>query len=367
MDARLVVNSRRGKVLNGKWRIEDSGLQFQPADGDLADVKSGSPFEQKIGITSTDLTPRVEEVRLLLAEEATTHQFTAPAIVLGDANQSVHIVSESPEGKPPAISVNNGNFSFTVAPTFLGSLTALERDGVNQITSSYPKAGPHTWMNPWFGGIHPFYRWPGNQWFVDEQFSGEPVQRRGKNGIVWNGVKTMCDLRHKDERWLRMEIEYLTFGGSNILAIVYRAVNKTDAPQWAGGGLCVWPMVGGACENVIHYMHDFPCYEQAESTDRNMRVLRHRRHTEYGFETKTKRWAAFGNPKTGDVMSIIAPHPGTEIEVQDEGEANICLAAHMRTNLEPEESKDMLLWLAICNSVEEAQKYRPLAEIYELP
>ncbi len=367
VDAKLVIDSRRGKLLNGEWRIEDCGLQIQPIEGNLADIKRGNPLEQKVKITTADLTPRVEKARVLVTEEVTTHQLNASAIILGDDSQSVIISPKSDEGKPPAISVDNGCFSFTVAPTFLGAITALGRAGVNHVNSSYPKAGPHTWGNPWFGGIHPFVHGPDNQWFVKEKFSGEPVKHTGKTGIVWNGVKIECDLQHKNERWLRIETEYLTFGGSNILAMVYRLVNKTDAPQGTGSGLCIWPRVGGTYDNVMHYMHDCPCYEQAESTDRHVRLSRHRRHSQFGFGTKTGRWAAFENPKTGDVMAVIAPHPNTEMEIEDDGDEGGVLVAAIRTGLEPKETKEILVWLVIANSVKEAQTYRALTEIYELP
>ena len=368
-NAKLAVHNRRGKALDGKWQIQDCGLWAQPADGELTDVKRGSPFVQEIAVTAADLTPRVETAQVMLSEEVTTHKFISPAIILGNVNQPVNFSSESTDDKPWTISVDNGYFSFTAAPTFLGSVTALERGGINHLKSTYPKAGPYLWMNPWFGGIHPFLGWLENQRFVKEQFTGEQVERTGKRGIVWHGVKVASDIQHKDDRWLRIEFEYLTLGGSNVLAIVQRLINKTNAPQGIHAGVSLWLAVGGGtANNVIHYTQNRPRYEQAASTDEQIRVLRHRRLSEYGFEVPSRRWMAVENPQTGDVLTLIVSCPNTGIDADTAGKDTASLLwAAGEMALEPEEMKETVLWLVIGNSVAEAQEYQALGEVWELP
>jgi GNAT superfamily N-acetyltransferase len=378
MNARFVVRNRRGKALNGKWQIGESNLRVQPAAGELADVKRDSPFVQEIALTAQNLSPRVETAHIIVTEEAATHKFISPAIILGDTSHPVTLNSESTvegglppssEDKPATISVDNGYFSFTVAPTFLGSVTALERDGVNHLKSAYPKAGPYFWLNPWFGGIHPFLGWIENQRFVKEQFTGESVKRMGKSGIVWHGVKVASDLQHKDDRWLRMEAEYLTLGGSNVLAIVHRLVNKTSAPQGASAGIGFWLAAGGSiANNVLHYTQDRPRYEQAASTDEQVRVTRHRRRSEYGFGSPSGRWAAVENPQTGHVFALITSHPNAEVEAIVEGKDSASILwVSSHTGFEPEEAKEFVTWLTLSGSVSEAQQYRALGEIWELP
>gem|GEM_PF-995622 len=367
-NTRLAIHNRRGKALGGEWQIDDCGLQIQPANGKLADVKRGSPFEQKIALTVNDLAPRVETARVMVTDDVTTHEFDSPVVVLGDADQPVTVGSESSDDKPDTISVDNGYFSFTVAPTFLGSITALECGGVNHLNTGYPEAHPHLWFNPWFGGIHPFRGWMGDQRFVKEQFTGEPVERTGKNGIVWHGVKVASNLQHKNDRWLRMEVEYLTLGGSNVLAIVNRLINKTDAPQGTGAGVCIWLSVGGGvADNVLHYTQNRPYYEQAASTDEQARIPRHRRRSEYHFDTSCGRWTAAENQQTGDVIALIASHPNARIGAEDLGRDGIALQVSTGTGLEPKETKETVSWLVLGSSVAEAQQYRVLGEIWELP
>jgi hypothetical protein len=368
MNAKLTIHNRRGKALGGKWQVEDGRLQIQPANDELADVKRGSPFEQEIALIATDLTPRVETARIAVTDDVTTHEFTSPAIILGDAGRPVNLASDSADDKPATISVDNGHFSFTAAPTFLGSITALERGGVSHLKTAYPEAHPHLWFNPWFGGIHPFRGWMGDQRFVREQFTGEPVERTGKGGIVWRGVKVASDLQHKDNRWLRMEVEYLTIGGSNVLAMVNRLINKTDAPQGTSAGVCMWLAVGGGvADNVLHYTQNRPCYEQAASTDEQTRVPRHRRRSEYHFDTYCGRWAAVENPQTGHAIGLIASHPNAWMGAEDLGKDGIALQVSTGMGLEPNETKEAVSWLVLGDSVAEAQKYRVLGEIWELP
>ncbi len=195
------------------------------------------------------------------------------------------------------------------------------------------------------------------------------MERTGKHGITWRGVKVGSDLQHEKDCWLRMEFEYLTIGCSNVLAIVQRLINRTDAPHWAGSGVGAWLAVGGSIENnVLHYTQSRPCYEQSASTNEHTRVMRHRRRDEYGFEPPQGRWAALENPETGHVITMIPSHPkarvGAEVESKDTA---TFFCADAGAALEPNETKESVIWLVLTDSVEESQKYRALEEICELP
>lgn len=362
-NTRLTIHNRRGKSLNGKWQIEDCDLQIQPLNGELANVNRENPYVQKINVATNNLTPRIETAKISLSEEVRTHEFPTSVIILGDANKSVNFKTD----EPPNISVDNGYFSFTAAPEFLGSVTSLECKGISYLNTSYPKAIPYLWVNPWYGGIHPFIGWQGNQRFTKEKFTGDQVMRTGKYGTVWHGVKIATDIQHKYDCWLRMEIEYLTISGSNVLAIVHRFINRTKAPQGTYSGACLWLASGGE-NDVLYYTQNRPRYEQASSTNEQERILRNRRSSEHEFETSGKHWAAAENTKTGGILALIAPHPDTNISVEATGK-NISNTLNVWgwVSFEPEETKETVSWLVICNSVSEAQEYQALAEMWELP
>lgn len=369
MSTKLAINNRRGKVMNGKWELEECNLHVNPVSGDLMDVNKENPLIQEITVATSDLSPRVEMARIRVTEEVTTNEFKVPAVVLGNASEPINYGTECPEDGPAVISVDNGHMSFVVSPAFLGSVIALEQNGVNHLNSSYPKAGPYVWMNPWFGGIYPSIGWMGDQNFTKEKFTGEPVERAGESGIIWRGVRVTSDIEHKNNCWLRMEAEYLTIGHSNVLAVVQRVINRTDAPQEINSGLAFWLALGGdVSNNVLHYTKDRSRYGQTASTNEQERVSRHRRPNGYEFGTSAGKWAAVENPETGDVISLIASHPRTGIDIGSEGHESAAMFwAGNWTGLEPNESKETVLWLVLTDSVAKAHEYRALGEISGLP
>lgn len=360
----LSVRNRRGKAIEGRLAVTAEGLEVAPTAAELQGVKRDAPFAQDGVIVARDLAPRVVPVRLTIEEEERTREMPLRAVVLGDGRQPVGVR----EAEPGLLAVENGRLRVDVAPGFLGSATALEYAGASHLKSAYPQARPHDFMNPWFGGIHPYLGWIGDQRFAREQFRGEPTACTGRRGIAWQGVKVWCDLQHKDLCWLRVEMEYLTVGRSNVLAIVQRLVNRTDAPQWPWAGFCVWPAVGGSVAgNRVLWEQERPRFEQAGSTDEQERVLCHRNRTAHGMEIPAGRWAAVESRQAGHVLALVGTHPQARIEVFDEGRDDIALNAGASGELRPGESREFLWWLVLCDSVEQARGYRVLGEVGELP
>ncbi len=77
---------------------------------------------------------------------------------------------------------------------------------------------------------------------------------------------------------------------------------------------------------------------------------------------------AVENPETGDVITSIPSHPRARIEAGVEGKNTATFFwLDAGTNLEPDETKETVSWLVLSGSVKEAQKYRALEEICELP
>lgn len=365
-ETKLIIHNRRGKALNAKWQVENCPLKVRPDNGNLENVKFGNPFIQDITVRASNLKPRMEKSGIIVTEDVTTHEFHAPFIILGDMNKGINCDLQTFEDRPSTISVDNGYLSFTVAPEFLGSIIALESRGISYLNSAYPRARQYSWTNLWFGGIHPIIGWIGNQKFLNERFSGDPIERKGKHGIFWRGVKTFCDFQHRDNCWLRIEVEYLTFGGSNLFGIVQRFVNRTKSPQGTEIGLYTWLAMGGR-DDVLHYVQTRPHYEQSASTDEQARVMRHRRRGDYELEGSCGFWAASENTKTNSFLALVASHPNTRagIECSKETSNRLWIVGWLR--FEPEETKEIVSWLVICDSLKQAQDYRALAEIYELP
>jgi hypothetical protein len=367
--AQFTVQSLRGIALEGKWQIEGCDLEIEPKSGETQDVKRGKKLVEDLSVKTSSLSPRVEKTQVALIEKTKSYDFNSSIVILGDAEKSVEISSEAFDDKPQIISVDNGLFSFDIAPSFLGSMASLEWNGVNHLFSAYPEARPHIWFNPWFGGIQPSLDWVGSSRFLSEKFSGEPIERTGKNGILWKGVSVFSDLQHKDNRWMRMEIEYLTVGRSNVLAVVQRVINKTKAPQHSSPGLSIWPAINNEVSyDLLHYYQNRPCYKQAASTDEYVSVQRSWKLGEYGIEIPSGRWIAVEDSESQRVLTLIVSHPddkaGAEAEKKESGSF---LWTGGEMGLDPNETKETVSWLVLCDSVDEARKYRVLEEVWELP
>lgn len=369
--ATLAVRSLRDKPLAATLAVAagQGQVEVRPAAATLADVKRGSPFTQDVVVVARDRTPRVETVRLAVEEPVTTHEFAVPVVILGDSSRPVSISTVTVKGDIPIpFQVENGCLSFQVAPGFLGAMTVLERHGVNHLNSAYPEARAFQWMNPWFGGAHAYLNWVGDLRFAKETFTGAPVERQGNRGISWQGVGVACDLKHKDLCWLRLETEYLTTGGSNVVALVQRLTNRTDAPQGITAGVSLWAAVGGSvARNVLHYAQSRPRYEQAASTDDQERVLRVRRRGEYSAGVPCGRWAVIEDAPSGSALAVVASHPNARLEATDDGPHGVSVQSEQWLSLEPGETKEAVSWVALAEDAARAREYVALSEVWELP
>jgi GNAT superfamily N-acetyltransferase len=359
--AKIVVNSNRGKKLNGQLTVECS--DFSTKSYEVAGIDRDNPFTQDVNIEYSDLTPRVENACFSVKTELKVETFSSPVIILGN-NGEVKYTEES--GNITAI--DNGFMSLKFAPDFFGSMVSLERNGVNHLLTSYPEAKPLLFLNPWYGGIHTIVGWAGEQAFLREKFTGEPVFRIGNRGLEWKGFKAICDREHKDSRWSRLETEYLTYPGSNVIAIVNRCINKTSAQMNEETGLCAWLQPGGSLDDlVLHYDYFKPLYEQAGSTNDQQRYSDNRFRNEYIARIECGHWTCIENPKTGDVIGLIGSAQDGNIFALDMGKQGILIQSNHWFGLEPNEVREGITWLVLCDSVEQARKYRAIGEIWELP
>jgi len=355
------VTNNRGRKLEARLTVE--GVDCDATSFDITDVNHQRPFVRDVEVRCADLTPRVEEGAFCVETDVKTERFSAPVVVLG--NGGPVRCNEESQG---VFLIDNGLCALRCAPGFFGSVIGLERDGVNHLLSAYPDSRAFVWISPWFGGIHPYVEWFGATRMAKEKFSGEMISRRGRRGIEWHGLRTVCDFQHKDFRWLRLEAEYLTVGGSNVIALVVRARNKTAAPMDLGTGIMTWLQPGGSAEDaVLHHDRFQPLYEQGGTTsDRTRQHERRGRGTGMP-HINCDQWAAVENPKTGDTTALIGSRQGGRIEALDFDRDGVHCSSAVSFDLEPEETKEALTWLVLCSSVEQARGYRTLGEVWELP
>jgi len=278
-------------------------------------------------------------------------RFALPFVSLGQ-RRSVNLHEYEDQGQR-VVSVDNGWMRLLVAPACAGAAIALEQGGVNHLLSSFPTPRSFVWLNPWHGGISPVLlplddEWvgPGNtgrMWKEEWRYALIPPRRRAT--VSWAGVRVASDLGRDKLRGLRLEMDYLTAGGSNVLAVVARLVNTTTAPF--GGMLMTqaYLQVGGERgKTVLHHLGQ-------------RRLLRVRDH-EWGAFCGS--WAGVENVETGQCMAMVAAQPGGDILLMDFGLDGPHLFNTTRLAIAPLDTVEMTMYLVLAPDVAQARLYRCL-------
>ncbi|WP_087071273.1 GNAT family N-acetyltransferase [Paenibacillus bovis] len=119
--------------------------------------------------------------------------------------------------------VHNGVLQFQVNTSFAPTLFSLQHHGVEWLDSSYPKPGPRSWLNPWFGGIHLQVRGLADANLQNEERQVDFVDVRDQFGNLWSGIRITIHIRHNLKfKGLSVEQYYVTQPGVPVLATFAR-------------------------------------------------------------------------------------------------------------------------------------------------
>jgi ribosomal protein S18 acetylase RimI-like enzyme len=198
------------------------GWSVTPDQADAA-FKRDEPSSSPVTVSIPGDKPTAGLVEVVRTGQTRDYRADLPVIRIGDGSDVR--VSES-DG---IVTIDNGLMTTKASAEFCGSVHSVEIDGVEQVRSEYPEIGNLGWMRPWYGGIHVYTGgYPGV--LHESAFSSELVEHTGTRGLVWKGVKMVNTPDHKELRGRRIEVEYLTTGGSNVIAVIMRAVNLYTVP-----------------------------------------------------------------------------------------------------------------------------------------
>ena len=342
--------SRQGEnALDGELTIESpSGWTVEPRTMAFKEVKLGAPFSSPVTITAAaGVAPGAHAIKALRSTEELDYTHALPIVLLGDGSDVA--VTEADD----VASIENGRMTARVAPGFFGSVYSLEVDGVEQLSSSYPAPGNMGWMRPWHGGIHAFVdRNPGK--LYKESFQCEPAERTGGQGVLWRGVKLLCEPRHKDLRGLRLEVEYLSTGGSNVLAVAMRLTNLTSAPRDLSAGVVAFAQPGGTRDGL-------------QSVIDRHGAVHVKKHARYGRHLRGEDWIGVRNPATDEVAALVSAARRRELAVDDIGRDGPHLCATHPTRLEAEQTAETICYFVLARGIDSARAYRVLSKLKEVP
>ena len=335
----------------------DGELTVEPSDGLRADVThikvrelcESKPVVQNVAFHPTGrIRPGAKDIRACFETEEAIYRFTYNALVLpADARE----VSVSQQEKGRIILVDNGILAVKVAPSFLGSVISLRREGVEYLNSPYPDAEPRAWMNPWHGGVSPEYDRLEDTLYK-ERFRYRVIERKGRQGLVWRGVRVNCLIAQEHARGQSIALEYLLAPGADVLAV--RVMCRDELGIGADGdlGFAVWPAFAASPGTAT--------FHNATEKSVSTRAAPH--------------WTSGGNwnwggivGENGEALFLSAAGEGARAGGFALGEVGCFLSGNLERWMKPGERIDALFFLLPTTGLEAGQAGAVWSEFEELP
>jgi ribosomal protein S18 acetylase RimI-like enzyme len=350
------LDSLRSRALQGTVHLESpAGWTIEPGELTFADLKRGQPFSTPLHVQIPSPSPASAEAKVTVTTELATQVFPLPLLALG-SRRAVHILEGQEANGQRVVILDNGWLCLKVAPDFAGALVALERGGVNHLLSSFPEARAFVWMNPWFGGVGPVLllpsdeeAWPGHAGHLHEEKVTYELLPPAEAAIPWTGVRIGCNLQRQDYEGLRLETEYLTVGGSNVVVVASRLINLTTAPRPVVYFTNAFLQPGGTVQGTVLHYGSRGAQRTSRRADNNMWLA------------PSDPWAAVENPASGDVVVLVNATAGSEIQAFEMGNDGAHLFQVARFTLEPSARREFVSYLVLAQGLEQARRYAALA------
>ncbi len=356
---RLVATNLRGTPVTGRVDLEmrlpgrAGGAAVRPAGFDLPATDRDRWHATTVRL-SVPPGPFAGYLHARATVDGQAVIFDVPLLRLGSSGE---VLVDYRDG---VWTVDNGALAYRAVPAFGGSVTGLVWQGRERLRSAYPEPRPFLWSGRWFGGIHAELGSLGAAHLAHESFAGGPIERPGRDGESWRGVGVSCDLAHRDRRALRLEVDYLTLPGSNVVLILLRWTNRVQARLRVEPAphLCVWlaPGVSGVTDG-----HWF-------------RAGRHevRAGGRWACDMRSESWGAVADPTTGEAALLVPTDREAAVYIEDLAGDGQHLGLRLPMTLEAGETRQATAWLVLCPTAEleayaSLRDYRPQLEVARPP
>ncbi|NKB70465.1 MAG: GNAT family N-acetyltransferase [Candidatus Latescibacteria bacterium] len=347
---RLRLSNPGTYKLQGKIEVAPGpGLQVQPAVIEVEDLCRDKPVKRPLQISRRARAQTgPSEITLRFANAEAVYSSKHPAFILPAKSAPVRIERGQ---KGDLVQLDNGLLSLDVAPSFCGGIVALERQGRSFLTSSYPEAGIYHWMNPWYGGVHPKY-YPLEDHLHRETFRCRTIRRKGRQGLVWQGVRLSCTIAQEQARGQVIEYDYLVTPGVPIVAVVVRCLDKVGVRGRGDLGFEVWPSFADKPGTATFYRPDVE--------DRSILAAPH------WHSAGSWSWGGLIGNK-GESLLLSASGQGTSGQGMSTGPAGSLLTARLSGALAANGRIEGLFFLVPALDPEEAKSYQIWSQFDELP
>ncbi len=249
----------------------------------------------------------------------------------------------------------NGHSRWHLAPAYHGGVVGwyTGESPINHLYSPFPEedGGSMGWLKPWYGGIRPLLTpsdhedkgWTGK--LHEEKFSARVCEQSDGWGLVWRGARLSADVQRPAFRGLRTEIDYLSLGRSNLLKLVYRLINRTDAYRRVSAAVFVFCQVDGRWDNGTLFGDG----------------VQLKRTPVMGWPS-VGHWGAVSNPDSGRTLVMVAKTPQAWLGLSDWGQDGGHLLGQAHLLLAPNGCEELAFYLALADSPDAARRYAALAQ-----
>lgn len=228
----LVTISRN--PIKGKIYFECSGEQKCTSKTVSFETHAVNPFSFEEKLVSGKVNPGCYTTRAHIITDDFDRTYKFPLILATDTEKDV-IISPVDSTENSTTCVDNGFIKFEVAPEHDGSVVSIQCCGKEWLLTSFPKVKHFSKCIEWYGGIKPTFlkdNYNLKQNLTQEKtgckFRLSAVERQGKKGISWSGVRLVPEKMPKEYDEANYSVEYLTAAGSNILIVRQELNNESD-------------------------------------------------------------------------------------------------------------------------------------------
>ena len=336
--------------LDGELVLEESpGLRPDVSSVKVSGLCESSPVVRKVGFHPAERArPETEEIGTRFETGEAVYRFSARALILPRNAREVRV---SRQEKGRVIVVDNGILTAKVSPSFMGSVISLQREGREYLNSSYPDTVPRGWMNPWHGGISPAYDRLEDT-LCKERFRYRVIERKGRQGLVWRGVRVHCRIAQEHARGQSIALEYLLAPGADVLAILPGCRDELGISASGDVGFHIWPGFAASHGPASFY----------NATDDSITSLAAPHWSWAG------RWNWGGIVgESGEALFLSAKGEGVQASGSSVGDEGCLLEGNLERTMSPRERIEGLFFLLPASGLEEGKAGKVWSEFEALP
>ncbi|MCP5096274.1 MAG: hypothetical protein GY943_12040, partial [Chloroflexi bacterium] len=353
VETTLTAKNGQKLALKGTLALDlPTGWQTDQSSFEIASLEQGETFNEQLKLTAPK---KVAPATAMLQMDTPSADITVPVplLRLGDDQQSVQILEGIGTDEKPLLTMRNGRCTWLIAPQYHGGIVAWrDSSDENHLLTKYPDPYANfTEFTPFHGGIMPtLINQEAGDWFgklYDESFTHQVIETVDAHQLHWQGVRVSATMKRDVYKGLKVELEYLTLPGSNVLKAVYRVVNET------------------AVYRAVH--PEFYAYCQVDGNYSNSEIVTadyHRKRVKEDYwEWHPSKYAAIVNPDTSRCIVMVKATGRHNIFLQDLGEFGGHMAASEQLTIPPHGSNAIVIYLALTESLADAKQYAALADL----